>query len=82
MEKKDKVVIMAEQPIELQHRNQSVLFWIGLVAAVYQAVYGSLTAAAGLQFSPMALAIMGSISVAFSAVLVYCNGNNPSLTTY
>ncbi|MDO4853315.1 MAG: hypothetical protein Q4A88_07850 [Clostridia bacterium] len=74
--------VKIEQPIELQHRNQSALFWIGLVAAVYQTVYGSLTAAAGLSFSPTALAVMGSISVALSAVLVYCNGNNPSLTTY
>ena len=68
--------------IELQSRNKSVLFWVGLFAAVYQAVYGSLTMAEGITLSPVALAVMGSISVALSAILIYCNGNNPSLTIY
>lgn len=68
--------------IELQSRNKSALFWIGLIAAIYQAVYGSLTMADGISLSPVALAVMGAISVALSAVLIYCNGNNPSLTIY
>ena len=68
--------------IQMQSRNKSVLFWIGLFAAIYQAVYGSLTMAEGIVLSPVALAVMGAISVAFSAVLIYCNGNNPSLTIY
>ncbi|MBP5223861.1 MAG: hypothetical protein J6Z35_11985 [Lachnospiraceae bacterium] len=70
------------QTIEMQSRNKSVLFWVGLFAAIYQAVYGSLTANAEIVLSPTVLAIMGSISVALSALLVYCNGNNPSLTIY
>ena len=68
--------------IAMQSRNKSALFWIGLIAAVYQAVYGCLTMSEGITFSPVALAVMGSISVAFSAILIYCNGNNPSLTVY
>ena len=68
--------------IQMQSRNKSALFWIGLFAAVYQAVYGSLTMAEGIALPPVALAAMGAISVALSAVLIYCNGNNPSLTVY
>lgn len=68
--------------IKMQSRNKSALFWIGLIAAIYQAVYGSLTMAEGISLSPVALAVMGAISVALSAVLIYCNGNNPSLTIY
>lgn len=68
--------------VELQSRNKSILFWVGLVSAVYQAVYGNLTMADGITLSNVSLAVMGSISVALSAVLIYCNGNNPSLTIY
>jgi hypothetical protein len=68
--------------VEMQSRNKSVLFWVGLIAAVYQAVYGCLTMSEGIVLSPVALAVMGSISVALSAILIYCNGNNPSLTIY
>ena len=71
-----------KENVEFQNRSKSILFWIGLFSAVYQAVYGSLTMAEGIVLSPVALAVMGSISVALSAVLIYCNGNNPSLTIY
>ena len=68
--------------VQMQSRNKSALFWIGLIAAVYQAVYGSITMAEGITLPPVALAVLGSISVALSALLIYCNGNNPSLTIY
>ena len=67
--------------MEKQSRSQSALFWLGLVACIYQAIYGSLTAS-GLSFAPVTLAVLGAVSVGLSALLVYCNGNNPSLTTY
>ena len=72
---------MSEE-IKMQSRNKSVLFWVGLFAAIYQAVYGSLTMAEGISLPPVALAVMGAISVALSALLIYCNGNNPSLNVY
>ena len=68
--------------VQMQSRNKSPLFWVGLIAAIYQAVYGSLTMAEGIVLPPVELAVMGAISVALSAVLIYCNGNNPSLTIY
>jgi len=67
--------------IQTQSRNKSVLFWIGLVAAVYEAVLNSLVSS-GVQFSPIAGAVLGAIGVALATVLIYCNGNNPSLTVY
>ena len=63
--------------MELQSRNKSVLFWIGLVSAVYEAVVASLVSA-GVQMHP----VVGAIGVALATVLIYCNGNNPSLKQY
>ena len=63
--------------IETQKRTQSALFWIGLVSCVYEAVVNSLTSA-GIVMPP----VVGAIGVALAAVLIYCNGNNPSLTVY
>lgn len=63
--------------IAMQSRNKSVLFWVGLVSAVYEAVVASLVSA-GVQMHP----VVGAIGVALATVLVYCNGNNPSLTVY
>lgn len=57
-----------------QSRNKSVLFWIGLVSAVYEAVVNSLMSA-GINMHP----VVGAIGVALATVLIYCNGNNPSL---
>ena len=61
----------------LQSRNKSVLFWIGLVSAVYEAVVASLVSA-GVAMHP----VVGAIGVALATVLIYCNGNNPSLKQY
>ena len=63
--------------MELQSRNKSVLFWIGLVSAVYEAVVNSLLSA-GVHIHP----VFGAIGVAVATVLIYCNGNNPSLKQY
>lgn len=63
--------------MELQHRNKSILFWIGLAAAVYEAVVNSLVSA-GVSMHP----VVGAIGVALTTVLIYCNGNNPSLKQY
>lgn len=65
------------EPVELQKRTKSVLFWLGMVASVYEAVVGSLVSA-GIEMPP----VVGAIGVALATVLLYCNGNNPSLTTY
>ena len=62
---------------QFQSRAKSALFWIGLVAAVYEAVINSLTSA-GIVMHP----VVSAIGVALATVLIYCNGNNPSLTKY
>jgi hypothetical protein len=63
--------------MERQQRTKSVLFWIGMAAAVYEAVVNSLVTS-GVVMPP----VIGAIGVALATVLIYCNGNNPSLTTY
>ena len=68
--------------MEMQSRMQSPIFWIGLVACLYQAVVGSLIGGSAALFSPVAVAVLEAISVGLSAVLLYCNGNNPSLKQY
>ena len=60
--------------MNLQSRNKSILFWIGMVSAVYEAVVNSLMSA-GINMHP----VVGAIGVALATVLIYCNGNNPSL---
>lgn len=60
-----------------QSRNKSVLFWIGLASAVYEAVISSLMSA-GVAMHPA----FGAVGVALATVLIYCNGNNPSLKEY
>ena len=54
-----------------------MLFWIGLASAVYEAVINSLVSA-GVHMHPL----VGAIGVALATVLIYCNGNNPSLKSY
>lgn len=66
-----------ENKVEMQSRMKSPIFWIGLVAAVYEAVVSSLSSA-GIVMSP----VVGAIGVGLAAVLIYCNGNNPSLNVY
>ncbi|MDO4564853.1 MAG: hypothetical protein Q4C04_04495 [Clostridia bacterium] len=60
--------------METQSRAKSILFWVGMVSAVYEAVIASLVTG-GVTMPP----IVGAIGVALATVLVYCNGNNPSL---
>lgn len=60
-----------------QKRSQSILFWVGLASAVYEAVVNSLMSA-GIEMHP----VVGAIGVALATVLIYCNGNNPSLVQY
>lgn len=63
--------------MKTQSRSKSVLFWIGLASAVYEAVVNSLFAS-GVGMHP----VVGAIGVALATVLIYCNGNNPSLIEY
>lgn len=63
--------------LETQSRAKSILFWVGLASAVYEAVVASLVSA-GVQMHP----VVGAIGVALATALIYCNGNNPSLKRY
>ena len=65
------------ETLETQSRAKSVLFWLGLVSAVYEAMIASLVSA-GVQMHP----VVGAIGVALATALIYCNGNNPSLKRY
>ena len=63
--------------MERQKRTESILFWIGMVSAVYEAVVNSLVTG-GVNMPHL----VGAIGVALATVLIYCNGNNPSLKEY
>lgn len=63
--------------LETQSRAKSLLFWIGLVSCVYEAVINSLVSS-GVPLHP----VFGAVGVALAAALIYCNGNNPSLKRY
>ena len=66
-----------ERTIEMQSRMKSPIFWFGMVACVYEAVVNSLVQAG------VALPVwVSALGVALATVLIYCNGNNPSLTVY
>lgn len=65
------------ETLETQSRAKSVLFWLGLASAVYEAVIASLVSA-GVEMHP----VVGAIGVALATALIYCNGNNPSLKRY
>lgn len=68
--------------ITIQSRNSSVIFWIGLISCVYEAILNSINSslsAAGMQLHPIAGCVLNAIGVALAAVLIYCNGNNPSI---
>ena len=56
---------------------KSPIFWIGLIACVYEAVVNSL-----VQSGVVLPAWMPALGVGLAAVLIYCNGNNPSLNVY
>lgn len=66
-----------EREINFQKRTQSIIFWVGMIAAVYEAVINSLTTS-GVLMHP----VWPAIGVGLAAALIYCNGNNPSLTVY
>ncbi len=66
-----------ENKIEMQSRMKSPIFWIGLIACVYEAVVNSL-----VQSGVVLPAWMPALGVGLAAVLIYCNGNNPSLNVY
>lgn len=66
-----------DQKIEMQSRMKSPIFWIGMIACVFEAVINSLVSA-GIVLP----AWLPAIGVALTTVLIYCNGNNPSLTVY
>lgn len=65
------------ETLETQSRAKSLLFWLGLVSCVYEAVVSSLVSA-GIEMHP----VVGAIGVALATMLIYCNGNNPSLKKY
>lgn len=60
--------------MEKQSRVKSPIFWLGLVSCAYSAVVSS-GVTAGVEMPWW----IGAIGVALSAVLLYCNGNNPSI---
>ena len=64
-------------PLNFKKRIKSTLFWLGMVASVYEAVVGSLVSSS-IEMPP----IVGAISVEHAAVLLHCNRNDPSLSTY
>ena len=57
-----------------QSRSKSALFWIGLISAVYTA-FVSAGVAAGVAMPWY----IGAENKTQTAVLTYCNGNNPSI---
>ena len=60
--------------MDMQSRTKSPLFWVGMVSAVYSAVISS-GVSAGVEMPWW----VGAIGVGLSAVMMYCNGNNPSI---
>ena len=63
--------------METQSRVKSPIFWLGMVSAAYEAFIGA-AVAAGVTL-PWYL---GALGATLAALLVYCNGNNPSLKQY
>ncbi len=64
------------QSMKTQCRAKSVVWWLGMVAAVYEAVI-----AAGIASGAQLPWWVGAIGVAMSTVLIYANNNNPSLSS-
>lgn len=60
-----------------QKRTKSVIFWLGLLSCIYEAVINSLVAS-GVMLHP----VFPALGVGLAAALIYCNGNNPSLSVY
>lgn len=57
-----------------QSRVKSPIFWIGLISAVYTAVVNT-GVTAGIDMPWW----IGAIGVGLSTILIYANGNNPSI---
>ena len=68
---------METMQIKTQKRTKSPIFWVGMLSCVYEAVINSLVQS-GVPLHP----ILPALGVALAAVLIYCNGNNPSLNVY
>lgn len=66
-----------EQEITMQSRMKSPIFWIGMIACIYEAVVNSLVTS-GVALHP----VWSAVGVGLAAALIYCNGNNPSLNVY
>ena len=60
--------------MKTQSRNKSILFWIGMLSAVFTAIVN-----AGVTVGVTMPWYVGAIVVGLSTVLIYCNGNNPSI---
>ncbi|NLB61726.1 MAG: hypothetical protein GX802_04800 [Clostridiales bacterium] len=60
--------------MKTQSRNKSILFWIGMLSAVFTAIVN-----AGVTAGVTMPWYVGAIGVGLSTVLIYCNGNNPSI---
>ncbi|MEG1772523.1 MAG: hypothetical protein RRY79_00170 [Clostridia bacterium] len=59
----------------IQSRTKSPLFWVGMASAIYTAVVST-----GVAASITMPWWIGAIGAGLSAVLMYCNGNNPSIS--
>ncbi len=60
--------------MKTQSRVKSPIFWIGLISAVYTAVVNKgVTAGINMPWW------IGAIGVGLSTILIYANGNNPSI---
>ena len=59
----------------MQSRMKSVIFWLGLLGVAVQSVLAVLVATGSINQEVSAAVLAGT-----SALLAYCNGNNPSLS--
>ncbi|NLB62405.1 MAG: hypothetical protein GX802_08365 [Clostridiales bacterium] len=62
------------QLVRLRSRMKSPLFWIGMVSAVFTAVI-NVGVTAGVEMPWW----VGAIGVGLSTIMIYANGNNPSI---
>lgn len=65
------------ETLSIQSRMRNPIFWIGMVCCAYEAVIHAL-ATAHVDIPVWASAI----GIGLSAVLAYCNSNNPSLASH
>lgn len=62
------------QLVRLRSRMKSPLFWIGMVSAVFTAVIN-----VGVTAGVVMPWWVGAIGVGLSTIMIYANGNNPSI---